>query len=120
MSVLCWYLSLWYSVNVAVDVVVEDLADGHAGVDPHRLHGEHFQRPVAAEAHVAESGRHVDEQPQPPDRRAALDHRHEVVRLGPLDGAAEIELVGLEHEPFGGMPMRRTRLAFRMSSTTSS
>ena len=120
MSVLCWYLSLCVLGERAVDVVVEDLADGHAGVDPHRLDGEHFQRPVAAEADVAEAGRHVDEQPQPPDRRAAFDHRHEVVRLGPLDGPAQVELVGLQHEPFGGIAIRRTRLAFRMSSTTSS
>ena len=102
------------------DVVVEDLADGHAGVDPHRLDGEHLQRPIAAEADVAEAGRHVDEQPQPPDRRAAFDHRHEIVRFGPLDRPAQIELVGLEHQPSCGMDIRRTRLAFRMSSTTSS
>ena len=85
----------------AADVVVEDLADGHAGIDPHRLHGEHLQRPVAAKAHVAEAGRHVDEQPQPADRRAAFDHRHEVVGFGPLDRPAQVELVRLQHQPLG-------------------
>ena len=120
MSRLCWYL-LAYSVDVARDLVVEDLADRHAGVDADRLDGEHFERPVAAEADVAEAGRHVDEQAQPADRRAAFDLRHEVVRLGPLDGAAEVELVRAEHQPFGAESrIRRTRFAFAMSSTTSS
>ena len=37
--------------------------------------------------------------PEPADRRAAFDQRHEVVRLGALGRAAEVELVGAEHEP---------------------
>ena len=121
MSLLCWYLSLAYSVNVARDLVIEDLADRHAGIDAHRLHGEHLQRPVAAEADVAEAGRHVDEQPQPADRRAAFDHRHQVVRLGPFDRAAQIELVRVEHEPLGRNRQSAARGSrLRMSSTTSS
>jgi hypothetical protein len=63
-----------------------------------RLDGEHLERPVAGEADVAEAGRHVHEQPQPADRAAALDHRHQVVGLGSLHRPAEIELVGGEHE----------------------
>ena len=47
--------------NRAADFVVEDLADRNAGIDAHGVNGEHFQRPVAAEADVAEAGRHVDE-----------------------------------------------------------
>ena len=60
MSRLCWYL-LAYSSIVPADFVVEDLADRHAGIDSHRLDGEHFERPVAAEADVAEAGGDVDE-----------------------------------------------------------
>jgi hypothetical protein len=41
----------------------------------------------------------VYEQTQPADRRAAFDHRHQVVRFGALDGASEIELVRAEHQP---------------------
>ncbi len=94
---------------------------GTPGIDAHRLHGEHLQRPVAAEADVAEAGRDVDEQAQPADRRAAFDHRHQVVCLRPLDRAAQVELVGTQHQSRpGGMVMRRTRFGFRMSSTTSS
>ena len=89
-SVLCWYLSL----------VVEDLADGHARVNADRLHGEHFQCPIATEPHVAETGRHVYEKPQPADRRTALDHRYQIVGLGPFQGSAQVELVGLQHEAF--------------------
>ena len=79
MSRLCWYL-LSYSAISPADLVIEDLADRHARIDSHRLHGEHLQRPVAGEADVAEAGRDVHEQPQPADRRAAFDLRHEVVR----------------------------------------
>ena len=86
-------------VDLARDLVIEDLADRHAGIDSHRLHGEHLERPVAAEADVAEAGRHVHEQPQPADRRPALDLRHQVVRHGPLGRAAQVELVRAEHQP---------------------
>ena len=78
------------------------MADRHAGVNPHVLHGEHFERPKAAEADVAEAGRDVYEQAQPADRRAPLDHRHQVVRLGPLSGAAQVKLAGVEHQAVGG------------------
>ena len=86
----------------AVDVVVEDLANRHAGINPHRLHGKHLQRPIAAEADVAEARRYVDEQPQPTDRRAPFDHRHQAAGLRALDGAAQVEEVRVEHEPLVG------------------
>ena len=98
MSRLCWYLLAYSSISPR-DLVVEDLADRHAGIDSHRLHGEHLERPVAAEADVAEAGRHVHEQSQPADRRAAFDLRHQVVRHRPLDRAAQVELVRTEHQP---------------------
>ena len=120
MSRLCWYLSLAYSLDLARNLVVEDLADRHARIDAHRLDGEHLQRPVAAEADVAEAGGDVDEQSQPADRRSSFDHGHQIVRLGPLDRAAEIQLIRAEHEARSGNHVRRTRLPFRMSSTTSS
>ena len=87
--------------EVAADVVVEDLADLDAGVDTDGLHGEHFEGPVSAEAHVAETGGDVHKKPQPADRGAALDHRHQIVRFGAFDGAAQIELIGLQHESLG-------------------
>lgn len=47
--------------------VVEDLADRDAGVDPNGVRGVHLQRPVPAEAGVAESGGHMHKQPQSSD-----------------------------------------------------
>ncbi len=102
------------------DLVVADLTDRHARVYPHRLDGEHLQRPITAKPHVAKTGRHVDAQAQPPDRGAAFDHRHQVVRFGPLDGAAQIEPARIEHQPFGGNGDAGAGLPVRMSSTPGS
>ena len=41
----------------------------------------------------------MHEQPQPPDRRAPFDLRHEVVRHGPLDRPRQVQLVRVEHQP---------------------
>ena len=46
--------------NRPANLMVEDLADGYARVDPNRVDREHFERPIAAEPHVAETGRHMD------------------------------------------------------------
>ena len=46
--------------DVAVDFVVDELADRHARVDAHGDGTGEFERPVAAESHVALSGSGVD------------------------------------------------------------
>ena len=46
----------------------------------------------------------MHEQTQPADAGAAFDHRHEVVRLGPLGRAAQVQLLRREHQPFLGNP----------------
>src|SRR5690606_18501645 len=56
--------------DVAADLMEENLADGDTGIDLHRLHGEHLQRPEAAKADIAKAGRDMHEQPQPADRTA--------------------------------------------------
>ena len=53
----------------AVDVVIIDLADFHAGVNADRLYAEDFQGPVSGETHIAESGGDMDKQPQSADGR---------------------------------------------------
>ena len=85
-------------VVIAFEGVVVDLADLNAGVDADGLHAEDLQRPEAAEPHIAKAGGHVDKEPQPPDRRAALEHRHAALGAGKLDGAAQVEPARLEHE----------------------
>src|SRR5437763_1525595 len=47
--------------EVAGNLVIENLADRHPGVHADLLHGKHLQGPVAAKAHVAETGRDVHE-----------------------------------------------------------
>src|SRR5205807_5470333 len=41
---------------------------------------------------------------EPPNARAPLNHRHEVVRLGPLHRAAQIEFLRRQHHAFLGNP----------------
>ena len=84
--------------DVAGDLMKEELADRHARVNLDRLHGKHFERPITAEANVAEAGRHVHKEPEPADGTAALNHRHEVVSFGALNRAAEVELIRREDE----------------------
>src|SRR5690606_10899476 len=54
--------------DIAFERVVEDLADLDSGVDPDRLDGEHFERPVAGESDIPEAGRDMDEQSEASDR----------------------------------------------------
>src|SRR5262249_52162725 len=88
------------------DRVIEDLADLHTRINPHRLDGEHLKRPIAAKADVAESGRHMNEQAEPADRRTPLEHGDEVMRFGPLHRPTEIKTIRIEHQSFGrnGVP----------------
>ena len=44
----------------------------------------------------------MHEQTQPADARAPFDHRHQVMRFGPLDRAAQIQLVRTEDHSLGG------------------
>ena len=83
---------------VALDGVVIDLTDLHVGIDDDGVDAEHLQGPVAGEAHVAKAGGDVDEQPQPAHRGTALQHGDEPVGFGVFQGAAQIELVGLQQQ----------------------
>lgn len=53
--------------DVALDRVVEDLADGHSRVNSNRLNRENLQSPVSAESDVAEASRAVHEEPHSAD-----------------------------------------------------
>ena len=61
--------------NRTADLVIENLADWYARINAHGVDREHFQRPVAAEADVAEAGRYVDEQAQSADGEFRLRGR---------------------------------------------
>src|SRR5262249_30037409 len=68
--------------------------------DADGLDGEHFERPEAGEADVAEAGGDVDKEAEAADAGATFDLWDEVVRFGALGGAAEVELVGAEDKSF--------------------
>jgi len=87
--------------NIAGDLVIEDLADGNAGINANRLDGKHFQRPVAAKANIAKACRNVDKQAKPANARPAFDHGHKVVRFCPLHCASQVKALRTEDEPFG-------------------
>ena len=86
----------------AFDCVIEDLADLDGGVDANWLNGDHFERPVAAEADITEAGGDVYEHTEAPDGGATFEHGHEIAGFSVFHGAAQIHLVGLQHESFGG------------------
>src|SRR4051794_26503317 len=49
--------------DVADNLMIEDLADRHAGIDANRLDREHLERPIAAKPHIAKAGRDMHEEP---------------------------------------------------------
>jgi hypothetical protein len=55
-------------LNFADYLVVENLANGHMGVNSYRLNCEHFQGPETAEPDVSKAGCHMHEKPQAADR----------------------------------------------------
>lgn len=48
--------------DIPCHLMVEDLADRNAGVNPDRLDREHFQRPIATKTDIAKASCHVNEQ----------------------------------------------------------
>ena len=99
---------MFFDTDVADDLVIENLANWHTRINANRLDGKHFERPIAAKADVAKAGGNVDEEAQTADAGATFDHRHEVVRLGPLDvGGDQLDRllgrqVGLVDRPLHG------------------
>jgi hypothetical protein len=49
--------------DIASHLMIEDLANGHASVNPDRLDGVHFKRPKTRKANVSETRCHMNEQP---------------------------------------------------------
>ncbi len=82
-----------------------DLTDLHAGpeLDRQRSNVRELEGDLAPEARIDEAGGGVDEQPDPPETRLALDPTHQVVgEAHVLDRGAEYELAGVEDE---GLPL---------------
>src|SRR5262249_15999945 len=88
--------------NAAHNLMIENLADGNAGVDANRLDSKHFERPIPAKTNIAEASRDVNKETEAADAGPALDHWNEVMRLGSLAAAAEIKLLRRENEAFFG------------------
>ena len=53
--------------NVALETVIEDLANLYTRVNSNRLDGKHFKRPEAAKPNVAKTSRYVNEQAKSAD-----------------------------------------------------
>ena len=78
-----------------------DLADLHLRIDGDRQVRDvrELQGEVAVEARVDEPRGRVDQEPEPPEARLALQAAHQVVRQGhPLEGGPEDELARMEDE----------------------
>ena len=75
---------------VALDVEVDELADRHGGVDAHGLRNRNFERPVIAETDVTFACGSMDINSQTPDTGLTFEKGNVLVRLGVLEGRAEI------------------------------
>ena len=78
-----------------------DLADLHAGVERDREvgHVRQLEGEVAVPSGVDEAGGRVDEQPEPPERRLAVEAGDEVIgKLDPFEGGPEHEFTWVEDE----------------------
>ena len=60
--------------DVTLDFVIENLADGDAGIDSDRLYGKHFNSPEAAEPDIAKAGGHMNKTSQASDGRTRVEH----------------------------------------------
>lgn len=84
----------------AVDDVVDDLPDRHAGVDAYWLGRRNFQRPESAEADIAFSSRSVDVDTESPGRGFTFEEGDMLVSFSIFKSGAKIELSRLEDEAF--------------------
>src|SRR6056297_4331362 len=80
--------------------MVINLAYLHSGIDPDWLHTEHLKSPEAAKANVTKPSRHVHEQSQTPNRRAPLQHRHQLASFSIFYSPTEIQPVRLQNKTF--------------------
>ena len=80
------------------DIVKIDLADFNIRINPDGLDTENLQSPAAGESDIAEAGRNMDEQSQPPGGGTPLQHGDKAVRPGEFIGAAQIEPVWLQQQ----------------------
>ena len=90
MIVFCRDLFVVHGFDVALDVKVNELPDWHGGVDAYGLGNRNLERPVIAEADVALACRGMDIDTQASDTGFAFEEGHVLVRLGVLEGRAEI------------------------------
>ena len=73
------------------------LAQFHPRIHTDGANRGQLQRPPPRKTDVAESGGHMDEQAQPPNRRPSHDHRHKPVGFSVFHRRCQIQLAGLQH-----------------------
>ena len=64
-AVLGIFLLVVFYFDLSIHRKIDQLANGHAGINPHRLLNGYLQRPVAAKTNISFTGRcmYVDTQP---------------------------------------------------------
>ncbi len=103
----------------AEDGEVDELADGHAGINADGLFDGDLEGPVAAEADVAFAGGGVDVNAKAAGGGLAFQEGNVGVGFGVFEGDAEVEDVWVEDEAFGGISKCSIWLCFLASRMCS-
>lgn len=87
--------------DVAFDLEVDELADGHASVDAHGLGDGDFEGPVVAEADVSLARCRMNVDTEAANAGLAFEEGDLLVGFGVFESGAEVGVAGFEHVAVG-------------------